>query len=253
MRSTIAQCAVDITRRAATPVSSRIIKDIVALDDHVRDAIERVLAQVRAPLDGTLRELAGTIAIEARAADVRVTDALRLLDEAASFGEVLTVLADCVGREVERSVVLVVASGRLKGWHSSGFSGVVTDAKTIELPLDPKGLLGVALSTKTSVVSRASTGRIPADDRPSFAHGTDLRDAAAVPVVLGGIVAAVVYADAPSAGDETPTWLAAVERLTRFAGLVVEARTARYLTGAPVDSLASGVSSANREAYGGRW
>ena len=136
-------------------------KDIVTLDDHVRDAIERVLAQVRAPLDGTLRELAGTIAIEARAADVRVTDALRLLDEAASFGEVLTVLADCVGREVERSVVLVVASGRLKGWHSSGFSGVVTDAKTIELPLDPKGLLGVALSTKTSVVSRASTGRIP--------------------------------------------------------------------------------------------
>ena len=90
-------------------------KDIVTLDDHVRDAIDRVLAQVREPLDGTLRELAGTIAIEARAADVRLTDGLRLLDEATSFGDVLTALADCVGREVERSAVLVVAPGALQG------------------------------------------------------------------------------------------------------------------------------------------
>ena len=228
-------------------------KDIVTLDDHVRDAIDRVLTQVREPLDGTLRELAGTIAIEARAADVRLTDALRLLDEATSFGDVLTVLADCVGREVERSAVLVVAPGHLKGWHSSGFGGAVPDAKTIELPSDPKGLLGAALSTKASIVSRASAGRIPMDDRPSFAHGTDRRDAAAVPVLLGGIVAAVVYADAPSVGDETPSWLTAVERLTRFAGLVLEARTARYLTGAPLDSLAYGGSSANRGVSGGQW
>ena len=225
----------------------------MASDDHVRDAIERVLAQVREPLDGTLRELAGTIEIEARASDVRLTEALRLLDEAPSFGDVLTVLGDCVGREVERGVVLVVAQGRLKGWRSSGFSGAVADAKSIELPSDPKSLLGVALSTKTSIVSRASAGRIPADDRPPFAYATDRRDAAAVPVVLGGTVAAVVYADAPSVGDETPSWLTAVERLTRFAGLVLEARTARYLTGAPVDSLAYGVSSASRGAYGGRW
>lgn len=223
----------------------------MASDDHVRDALERVLAQVREPLDGTLRELVGTIEIEARASDVRLTEALRLLDEAPSFGDVLTVLADCVGREVERGVVLVVAPGRLKGWHGSGFSGTV--AKSIELPSDPKGLLGVALSTKTSIVSRASAGRLPVDDRPSFAYATDRRDAAAVPLVLGGTVAAVVYADGPSAGDETPSWFTAVERLTRFAGLVLEARTARYLTGAPVDSLAYGVSSASRAAHGGRW
>jgi len=228
-------------------------KDIVALDDHVRDAIDRVLAQVREPLDGTLRELAGTIAIEARAPDVRLTDALRLLDEATSFGDVLTVLADCVGREVERSAVLVVAPGRFKGWHNSGFSGAVADAKTLEHPFDPKDLLGAALSTKASIVSRASTKHVPMDDRPSFAQDTDRRDAVAVPVLLGGIVAAVVYADAPSVGDETPSWLTAVERLTRFAGLVLEARTARYLTGAPLDSLAHGGSSANRGVSGGQW
>jgi hypothetical protein len=225
---------------------------IVALDDHVRDALERVLAQVREPLDGTLRELAGTIAIEARAADVRLTDALRLLDEAPTFGDVLTVLAECVGREVERSAVLVVASGCLEGWHSSGFGGAVADTKTIELPSDPKGLLGAALSTKTSIMSRDSTGRIPADDRPSFAQGTGRRDAAAVPMVLGGTVAAIVYADAPCVGEETPSWFAAVERLTRFAAIVLEARTARYLTGAPLDSLACGTSSAQRGAAGGR-
>jgi len=227
-------------------------KDILAFDDHVRDAIERVLTQVRQPLDSTLRELAGTVAIEARAADVRLTDALRLLDEAPTFGDVLTVLADCVGREVERSAVLVVAPRGLKGWHSSGFGGSVADAKTIEVPSDPKGLLGAALSAKASIMSRASAGRSPADDRPSFAHGTDRRDAAAVPLVLGGTVAAVVYADAPSAGDETPSWFAAIERLTRFASLVLEARTARYLTGAPLDSIMHGVSSANRGVAGGR-
>ena len=223
------------------------------MDDHVRLAIDRVLEEVRAPLDGTLRELAGTVAIEARAADVRVMETLRHLDEARSFSDVLNVLADCVGREVDRSAVLVVAPGRLKGWHSSGFGGAVADAKTIDLPSDTTGLLGAAMSTKTSIMSRASIGRIPADNRPSFAHGTDRRDAAAVPVVLGGAVAAVVYADAPSVGDETPPWLTAIERLARYAGLVLEARTARYLTGAPVDSPAYGVSGADRGASGGRW
>jgi hypothetical protein len=225
----------------------------VPLDDYVGEAVERVLAEVRAPLDVTLRELAGTIAIDARAADVRFTEAIRLLDEASSLRDVLKVLADCVGREVERSAVLVVAHGRLKGWHSSGFGGAVADAMTIDLPSDPPGLLGAALSAKTLILSRTSTGRIPADDRPSFAHGTDRRDAVAAPVVLGGTAAAVVYADAPSVGDETPSWVAAVERLTRYAGLVLEARTARYLTGAPVESPTYGMSGTNRGASGGRW
>jgi hypothetical protein len=57
----------------------------------------------------------------------------------------------------------------------------------------------------------------------------------------------------PSAGDESPSWLTAVGLLIRFAGLVLEVRTARYLTGSPVQSLAYGASIASREVYGGRW
>ena len=229
----------------------RYNKDIVSLDDYVRDAIDRVLEEVRAPLDGTLRGLAGAIATEARAADVRFADAMRLIDEAPSLSDVLNALAACVGREVERSAVLVVAPGRLRGWHSSGFGGAAADARTIELSSDAGGLVGAALGAKAMVVSLASTASTPADDRPPFAQGANLRDAAAAPVVLGGTVAAVVYVDASPVSGESPSWVAAVNRLTRYAGLVLEVRTARYLTGAPLDSPAHGVSGGSRGASGG--
>jgi hypothetical protein len=223
----------------------------VSLDDHVRRAVDRVLAEVRAPLDGTLRGLAGTIAIEARAVDVRFTAAMRLLDDALTLKDVLNTLADCVAGEVERSAVLIVAPGRLKGWRFSGFGGAAADPRTIEVLSTTGGLLGAVVHTKAMIVSLASTPRASAGDLPPFAQATDRRDAAVMPVVLGGTVAAAVYADAPSVGEESPSWVAAVNRLTRYAGLVLEARTARYLTGAPLDSPARGMAGGSRGASGG--
>jgi hypothetical protein len=230
----------------------------VSLDDHIRVAIERTLTDVRVPLDGALRALAQAIATEVRSSDRRLPDAMRSFDEAASLGDVLRVLADCVWREVDRSALLLVTPGRLRGWNCSGFSGTAADATTIDLPLDESGLLGSAVGAKAVIVSLASGQRTPASDLPPFAQGEEPRDAAAIPLVLGGTVAAVVYADEPAIGAEDAgarevapaAWVGAVELLTRYAALLLEARTARYLTGASLECPGEEISGVDRQTSG---
>ena len=194
----------------------------------VRGATDRVLEEVRASLDSTLRLLANTIATDARASERRFFDAMRHMDEAPSMRGVLHALMEAVGGEAERSALLVMSQRRLRGWTSSGFPEAAADPMSLDLPSDPGGLVGAAIRAKSMISSSASTLAPTGAERPHFAQGPGTRDAIAVPIVLGGAVAAVLYADAPSDG-EPPAWADRVNRLVRYAGLLLETRTARYL------------------------
>jgi hypothetical protein len=208
----------------------------VSLDDHVRVATDRALTDVRTPIEVALRALAEAVATEVRSSERRLPDAIRAFHKAGSLGGVLRVLADCVWREADRSAVLIVANGRLRGWHCSGLRGGETDPKAIDLSYAESGLLGTVVATGASVVSLASGPRTPATELPAFAQGVGQRDAVATPLVLGGTVAGVVYADEPAAGEGPGSWIGSVELLAQQAALVLEARTARYLTGGSLES-----------------
>ncbi|NOT26035.1 MAG: GAF domain-containing protein [Acidobacteria bacterium] len=216
----------------------------------VREAIDRVLEEVRVSLDSTLRRLATTIAADARASDLRFSDALRRMDEAPSLRGVLDALMDAVGHETDRSALLILSQRRLRGWSSSGFVGLGADPKAIDLPSDPDGLLGAAIRAKAIISSPSSIAVASGSERPQFAQGSGARDAIAVPVVLGGTVAAVLYADSPTAGDPS-SWTDAVNRLVRYAELLLEARTTRYLTSVDGDAPLSTVSAGVRGGSGG--
>jgi hypothetical protein len=171
---------------------------------------------------------------ELRAAAARLSDAIRALDEAQSLGGVLEVLADCGRREVDRIAVLVVTNGRLRGYRWWGFSGTAP-ASSVDLSLTQAGLAGAIVQTGTMALCPAAattTSNPHLAALPPFAQDAGVRDAAALPIVLGGTVAAVVYADAPASdAGALHRWSAALDLLTRHASRVLEAMTIRHITG----------------------
>jgi hypothetical protein len=81
---------------------------------------------------------------------------------------------------------------------------------------------------------------------PAFAQGAGARDALALPILLGGTVAAVLYADTPADGPAASSrWPATLDVLARHAGRVLEAMTIRHITGL------SSASAAPQWAAGG--
>jgi hypothetical protein len=110
-------------------------------------------------------------------------------------------------------------------------------AKNLELDLDAAGLAGAVVRTGVAV-SRPMVG--PGDEQhtrqpalPPFAQDAGTRHALALPIVVGGEVVAVLYADAPR--TDTPSaasrWPAVLEVLARHASRALEAMTVEQATG----------------------
>jgi F0F1-type ATP synthase membrane subunit b/b' len=165
-----------------------------------------------------------------------LVDAIRTLDDARALGEVLDALADCAGREVERAAVLLVKGEHLRGWRLTGFPDA-GPAKNIELDLDAAGLAGAVVRTGIAV-SRPTVA--PGDEQgtrqpalPPFAQTAGARHAMALPIVVGGQVVAVLYADAPRL--DTPSassrWPAVLEVLARHGSRALEAMTVQQAAG----------------------
>jgi len=166
----------------------------------------------------------------------RLVDAVRMLDDARALSEALDALAECAGQEVERAAVLLVKGERLRGWRMAGFPDA-GPAKNIELDLDAAGLAGAVVRTGIAV-SRPIVA--PGDEQgtrqpalPPFAQEAGARHAMALPILVGGQVVAVLYADAPR--TDTPSaasrWPAVLEILARHASRALEAMTVQQASG----------------------
>jgi hypothetical protein len=204
----------------------------VSSDPLVRGAVDRALAELRAPLNAALQSLGEHVAGEMQTSYTRLVDALWAIDQAQSLGEVLSVASECVAREADRAAVLLVRPERVTGWRWLGFEGAADDARSIAFNLDEAGLVGAAVHRARVTARQARTARTPADDLPLFARGAGERDAVAAPIPIAGTVVAVLYADEPAVNISAPPWMSVVEVLGRYTGLVLEARVARHLTGA---------------------
>ena len=240
---------------------------IVAIDDRIRNALDRALADARAPLESALRELCNEIAnvaveeharhmraemdelrksAEASTAELdRVAEGIRMLDDGRSLRQVLDTLTECTAGEVDRVALLLVKGARLSGWKLVGFGESVPGPSSIDLAVDEAGLPGAAVKRRLTVMSPGA-GRDPADTDvlppplPPFAQGAGARDALALPIFLGGTVAAVLYADTPSDGPAASSrWPATLDVLARHASRVLEAMTIRHITGVSQSSAVS--------------
>jgi hypothetical protein len=161
----------------------------------------------------------------------RLVESIRGLDGATSLSEVLDALALAAGRETARAAVVVVKGEHVVGWRLSGFGARDAQPKSVDLPLAESGVIGLAASS-----SRAATTRSGDSDGPGFeplpAGGVGM----AMPVLVGGRVVAVVYADDVTGNPDDQAavgpWPEAIEVLARHAGRCLEALAAQKVAAA---------------------
>jgi hypothetical protein len=158
----------------------------------------------------------------------RLLESVRGLDGATALSEVLDALALAAAREAARAAVVVLRNDRIQGWRLSGFGPRDMQPKSIDLPLSESGVIGHAIGAARAVTTRDSES---AGIGPGFETLPADRMGLAVPVIVGGRVVAVVYADAVTLdGHERhvpSSWPELIEVLARHAGRCLEALTTR--------------------------
>jgi hypothetical protein len=173
----------------------------------------------------------------------RFLESIRGLDGATSLSEVLDALALAASREAARAAVVVLRADRVQGWKLIGFGPRDAHPKSVDLPLPDAGVIGVAVGAARAVTTRESP---TAAAGPGFEHLPADRMGLAVPVIVGGRVVAVVYADGVTLDGharQTPSgWPELVEVLTRHAGRCLEALTAQKAS-APARIKTGGVAA----------
>jgi hypothetical protein len=239
-------------------VASREIRK--QLEDEVekkmRDALEAAEHRMRIALaDGQAKaaeELKAAVAdarVKEREIEMagvsRLLESVRGLDGATSLSEVLDALALAAAREAARAAVVVLRADRIQGWRMTGFGARDTQPKSIDLSLTESGVIGLAVAAARAVTTRDGQS---AGIGPGFETLPQDRMGLAVPVIVGGRVVAVVYADAVTLdGHERhvpSSWPELIEVLARHAGRCLEALTTQK-TAAPriqPPSAASGAS-----------
>jgi hypothetical protein len=162
------------------------------------------------------------------AAMERLVTGFRRLDEGQSLSQLLDVLAAETAQETPRSAVFVVRGRNLQGWSFSGFDGAPRDARAVTFALDviPDFERVIDQGARAEVHHTAFSG----DDSGPLNFITLGHDdvGVAVPVIVGGQVAALVYADDGAELDRAvpSCWPEAIEMLARHAARCLEAQTA---------------------------
>ncbi|HUE88672.1 MAG TPA: GAF domain-containing protein [Vicinamibacterales bacterium] len=242
IRSSVDTALGELTVRLDQDVRA-IIQQLVTAALEERDealAVARraTLEEANAKAEQRLEERVTDAQVKEREAELaaltRLLESIRGLDGATSLGEVLDALGQAAGREASRAAVLVVRNERLLGWKLCGFGPRDNQPKGIDLGLHDSGVVGVAVGTARPVTTRDSQ---PAADGPGFAHLPSDRMGFAVPVIVGGRVVAVVYADTvTSDGREhvVPSgWPEVIEILSRHAARCLESLTVQKAASAP--------------------
>jgi GAF domain len=179
----------------------------------------------------------------------RLLESVRGLDGATALSEVLDALALAAAREAARAAVVVLRNDRIQGWRLSGFGPRDMQPKSIDLPLSESGVIGHAIGAARAVTTRDSES---AGIGPGFETLPADRMGLAVPVIVGGRVVAVVYADAVTLdGHERhvpSSWPELIEVLARHAGRCLEALTTRKTMPKIPPPVSTGASAAAHPA-----
>jgi hypothetical protein len=199
--------------------------------DEARRQAQSQVEEMQRETDSRVFELSKqlTESREAAARSTRLLDVMRLIDESSSLGALLDRLAQFAGREIDRAALLIVRNDMLCVSRLIGFDLDGQRAEPMDVPVTEPGLLG-------SAVREGHITRLRRDDPsaalPSFASGSGPRAAAAFPLIVGGAVVAVLYADSPSLDDDMePDWCARMATVTRYASRVLEALTVELTIG----------------------
>jgi hypothetical protein len=218
--------AIDVRRILEAEAEQKLQEVLASAREEMRLALQN--ADNRA--NQVMRDAVSAARVRERENDMagvsRLLESIRGLDGASSLSEVLDALGLAAGREASRAAVLVLRSDRLLGWKLTGFGPRDAQPKLIDLSLADAGVAGLAVGSARPVTTRDTQS---ASDGPGFAHLPDDRMGLAVPVIVGGRVVAVVYADGVTHDGRDQivpsSWPEVIEILARHAARCLEALT----------------------------
>jgi hypothetical protein len=224
----------------------------------VKDAVERFLARVRHNIDvhletlGTdlvraLEEEGGKVSAD-RLSDLtksassvhaqegkldllaKLVGSMRMQDEATTLRGIIEALARGASGEATRVAVLLVDSETLRSFVDFGY---VAGAKPADLSLDSFPALARAVADRQRLLLVAGAGgRVP--DVPAFMRAMSGNTGLVVPITVGAVVVAVLYAEGPErqsaaspSGSAASLWTEHVEVLVRHASSRLENVTSR--------------------------
>jgi hypothetical protein len=149
------------------------------------------------------------------------------IDRQRSQSETLATLVQRASDFVPRIVFFVIRGGDAIGWKAKGFENGLNDetVRQLSVPTQNPGLLHDALSSFTKAEARSSS---PGEESSVLGgYGAPAPQfALAVPLVVRGKAAAVLYADSGTHEENSVNSLA-IETLMRVAGMAVELLPAR--------------------------
>lgn len=185
----------EIRRQAEGELNQKVHEALQTAENRMRMA----LADREAKAAEDLRAAVAAARVKERESEMagvsRLLESVRGLDGATSLSEVLDALALAAAREAARAAVVVLRAERIQGWRMSGFGPRDAQPKSIDLALADSGVIGLAIGAARAVTTRDSQ---TASIGPGFETLPADRMGLAVPVIVGGRVVAVVYADAVS-------------------------------------------------------
>ncbi len=220
----------------------------------VKEAVDRFVARVRHNLDVHMEILASDlvraaqedIASHVAAADRQAAEivpaagpnaearldllatlvgAMRLLDEASSLRAILSALARGVSAEASRTAVMLVDGDTVRSFADFGYA---VGPRPADVPVDSFSALSRAVNERQRIalssVAASFSGDVPAFLRPATGHS-----GLVIPVVVGGNVVSLVYAEGPDrhSSPSASVWIEAIELLVRHASSRLENVTSR--------------------------
>lgn len=186
-------------------------------EEHLRQIAEDAAAPSSEALE--LARAAGQA--EGRAeAFATLRSAVAALDRARSQAEILNALLAGAAGHATRAAVLLLRDGRLNGWDARGFEASGEAVRQIALGADDEPWAAVTSGDPPrSLPGNAWAPLVSQLESPLP------RDAVAIPLVLRDRVAAIVYADRPTAEDSLE--VEALQALTYAAALALETLAVR--------------------------
>ncbi len=224
-----AQAALDQARADAAALRAEADAALAQAESAVADVVAQAsthAGQSRAVAGVESAHLARPEAADRLSALARATTAM---DDATTLSEVLDALASGLSAQADRSIVLVFKGAAARVWRRSGFTGTPSEVGD-SLALDALPDLAAMVKSSAAAYLEGRGDEHPLLGVATLPVGTT---GLAVPVAIGGQVAALVYADAGarSEGTSFPGWADLIEVLARHAARCLEALTAMRASG----------------------
>lgn len=153
----------------------------------------------------------------------RLVTAIRMIDEAATLRGILEGLGRGAAMEAARVAVMLIDGDVLRPFADFGFA---SGARPADLRLDEAPLVARAIHERL----RISLASARSSELPPFMRQAPGAAGLATPVIVGGDVVALLYAEGPARaaeGTAGPVWMEHVEVLSRHAAARLEAVTSR--------------------------